>query len=190
MKRPLFHFVGGMIFPVFYYFTERNIALYITFAAFVLIMIFEWLRRRYAAFNAWIIIYFGGFLKEKEKSSVTAMPSFVGGALLTIFFFEKPAAITALLFLTCGDVTAAVFGRKFGNNRVFGLKTLEGTLAFFTVVVLAGLLLKNYVFPHYLNSQSIIIGALLAAIVEVLPIPLDDNLTVPVCSGFILQLLR
>lgn len=190
MKRPLFHFIGGMIFPVLYYFLEKGTMLVVLGTILFFILVFEISRKKYPAFNEWIIRYFGGFLKDKEKVSITAMPYFVGGALVAVALFAKPVAITSLLFLTFGDVSAAVFGKRFGSSKLFGLKTLEGSLAFFVIVTIVGFILKTCVFPEYLTTQAVLVSALISAIIEALPLLIDDNLTVPICAGFILQIMN
>ena len=154
------------------------------------IIIFELLRKKYSQCNEWIFRYAGGYFKEKEKVGLTGMPYFVGGVLLTVALFSQPVAITALCFLTFGDVSAAIVGKKCGTIKICGPKSLQGSLAFFVVVSIVGFAIKTYLFPHYLTASSILIGAFIATLTELLPGSLDDNLTVPVITGLALHLLR
>ncbi len=189
MKRPLFHFMGGLIFPVFYYFTGRDTTIYFMTALFALVLIFELFRNRNPVFNDWLWQHFRAFFKDKERYTTTSTPYFVGGALATVLFFDKPIAITALCFLTFGDVTAALVGKKYGKHKIFSPKSLEGSLAFFVIVTMVGFILKKLFFPAVLTSTAICYSALAATLVEMLPRPFDDNITVPIVTGFILQML-
>ncbi len=190
MKRPFFHFLGGLIFPVIYYFNTRKVVLLCTLVLLIVILLFEWARKKYPVLNAWLFTYCAGFFKPQEKSGLTGMPFFVGGALITIALYDKSLAITALCFLTFGDVTAALVGKKYGKHKILAPKSLEGSMAFFLVTGAVGLFLKNYYFPDYLSNSSILIAAFIATLIESLPAYLDDNLTVPVLTGLALQLLR
>lgn len=190
MQRPLFHFIGGMIFPIAYYFIDREILLQIMAAALVLVMLFELVRAKYPLFNNWTWQNFRGFFKENEKKTVTGMPYFISGILVTVLFFDKPIAIAALCFLTFGDVTAAIVGKKIGRHKIFPPRSIEGSVAFFLIVILVGFILKRYFFPGDLTTTAILASALVAAIMETLPIALDDNLTIPIIAGSVLYFLR
>lgn len=189
MKRPLFHFMGGLIFPVFYYFTGRAVAIYFMAALLILALIFELIRGKNPVFNDWLWQHFKTFFKDKERYAITGTPYFAGGALATVLFFDKPIAITALCFLTFGDVTAVLIGKKYGKHKIFPPKSLEGSLAFFVIVIVVGFILKKFCFPAALTTMAIWYSALVATLIEMLPISLDDNLTVPIITGFILQIL-
>ncbi len=190
MQRPLFHFLGGMIFPIAYYFIDRGILLRIMAVALILVFVFELVRAKYSLFNEWIWKNFRGFFKDQEKNTVTGMPYFIGGILVTVLFFSKPIAITALCFLTFGDVSAAMVGKKIGRHKIFPPRSVEGSAAFFLIATLVGFILKRYFFPGDLTANAILASALIAAIMETLPIALDDNLTIPVMAGSVLHFLR
>ncbi|MDD5492990.1 MAG: hypothetical protein PHV60_09995 [bacterium] len=190
MKRPLFHFIGGMIFPVVYYFMARGIVLRIMAILLVLVLLFELVRVKYPLFNEWAWRNFRGFFKKNEKKTITGMPYFIGGILATVIFFDKPIAITALCFLTFGDVTAAIIGKKIGRHKIFPPRSVEGSAAFFIIATLVGFILKQYFFPADLTATAIVSSAFIAAVVETLPIALDDNLTIPIIAGAALHLLR
>ena len=190
MKRPLFHFLGGMIFPIGYYFMDRGIVIRIMAVALALVLLFELVRVKYPLYNAWLWKNFRGFFKEKEKNTVTGMPYFISGILVTVILFDKPIAITALCFLTFGDVTAAMIGKKIGRHKIFPPRSVEGSAAFFIIATLVGFILKQYFFPASLTVTAILVSAFVAAVVETMPITLDDNLTIPIIAGAVLHLLR
>ena len=97
-------------------------------------------------------------------------------SLLTISLFPKNIAILSLIFMSLGDTFAALVGRKFGKVAFFN-KTFEGFL---------GGLLPCIIIGFYFNSLPLyvsIVGAFSAMIIEVVPIPIDDNLSIPVFSA-------
>src|SRR4030042_264996 len=71
---------------------------------------------------------------------------------------------------------AALVGRGIGRIRIFR-KTLEGSLAF-----LVSSLLIVWVYPD-LNRFWGSLAALCATLIELLPIQVDDNLTIPLVAG-------
>ena len=84
-----------------------------------------------------------------------------------------------MLFLVFGDMAAKFFGLQFGRNAVFE-KTLEGSLAFLvTCLIVASILVQYYPVP----ATTLVLGALAATLTEVLPIGLDDNLTITIISA-------
>lgn len=190
MKRRLFHFLGGLIFPTLCFFVSKPAALTVISLIFMLVILFEWLRRKYTAINSWVFHYLQGFFKEKEKQSTTGMFYFVSGVLITVALYTKPVAITALLFLTFGDVAAVLIGKRFGRRKILGAKSLEGSVAFFLVTFWVGVMIKKYFFSASLTNISIFSGALTATIAEALSSAIDDNFTVPIFTGLVLQLFR
>ena len=82
---------------------------------------------------------------------------------------------------------ATAVGERFGRTKIVGGKSLEGTLAFFAAAVMSGVLLSLTALP--LPFGLLLAGAVVAAAVEVLPLPLNDNLTIPVISGGAMELI-
>jgi dolichol kinase len=70
-------------------------------------------------------------------------------------------------------------GKWIGKIKIFG-KTLEGSMAFF----LSSLLIV-WSYPQ-LNRFPGSLAALGATLIEVLPIKMDDNLTIPIVAGAIM----
>jgi glycerol-3-phosphate acyltransferase PlsY len=70
-------------------------------------------------------------------------------------------------------------GKGIGRVRIFG-KTLEGSLAF-----LVSSLLIVWVYPD-LNRLWGSLAALGSTLIELLPIRVDDNLTIPLVAGAIM----
>ena len=101
---------------------------------------------------------------------------------LTVALYDKPIAIAAMAFIIVGDTLAALVGRRFGRHR-FGNKSVEGSLA-----CLAGTVIVAVLMPD-LPMGIRLLGAVVATIVEALPLGIDDNITVPILSGLSMTLL-
>jgi len=105
------------------------------------------------------------------------------GACFTIFLFPRNVAVLALLFVSFGDIAAALIGMQFGKHKIWG-KTWEGFLG-----GLAVCLIVAWIFP-LVPVKIGFAGALTAMIMELVPIPLDDNFKIPLGSGGIMMMMN
>ncbi len=183
--RRLWHLVGGSFFPVLSLFIPRG-TLLITLGAITAILI-AWEITRFSSpnVNRWMMSYLGVVLKREESFRPIGTTYLLLSSLAVFFLFEKYVAIVSLLFLSIGDLMAAVIGEKFGRHRRFN-KSLEGSLACLASCLLIGIVMTR-VSPAILLPVAIV-GAVSATIVELLPIPVDDNLTIPLFSAGIMTL--
>ena len=127
--------------------------------------------------------FFGELLRNHEDASLLGSTYLLIALLLTIHLFEKPVAVLALGFLIIGDTVAAIVGKSIGKVHLLGGKTLEGSVA--CLVVCYGLTLLMPGIPFHVG----LVGALVATIFELMPIPLDDNFRIPLSAGFAMELL-
>lgn len=102
-------------------------------------------------------------------------------ALLSVLAFDKMIAISSLTFLIIGDTVAALVGKRFGTPRYWG-KSFQGSLACLVSCLIIGAAFLD-------NPVVIVAGALAATIAEALPVPMDDNMRVPIVSGLVMQLV-
>ena len=105
-------------------------------------------------------------------------------ALIATYLFDASVAGAAMIFLIVGDTFAAIVGMAWGRTRLFE-KSLEGFLAGFVTSFAAVVVLV----PS-LPWGAVALGALVGAIIEVLPIPVDDNFRIPLIAGLVLQWAR
>jgi HAD superfamily phosphoserine phosphatase-like hydrolase len=122
---------------------------------------------------------------QSELSGFAAAPLyFAGGILFTLVVFPHPASYAAIGMFCLGDSAASLFGGRISTSLPFNkAKTWEGSLAGLFFAFLAGLL--------FLPSKPLLafIGAAIAMTVEALPLPLNDNVLVPIITGAALALL-
>ena len=99
---------------------------------------------------------------------------------LTIAIFPKEIAVISLVYMSLGDAIASLVGRKYGKMKFYN-KTIEGSLAGLIVCILSG-----YLIQITLPLVVVFSGAFAAMFIELMPIPIDDNLSVPLFAGTIM----
>ena len=77
---------------------------------------------------------------------------------------------------------SGIIGQRFGKHKI-GDKTWEG---FFGGLIICIIIAFNFPFLPLTVS---LIGAITAMIMELIPIPLDDNFKIPLGSGAIMMML-
>ena len=100
-----------------------------------------------------------------------------------MFLFEnKNFVLASFLYLAFGDAVAALAGKAWGKHKIYAGKSLEGSLACFIVCFIAGL----FLLPTW---QFAFAGALIAAFIETIPWPLNDNFWMQILNAGILTFL-
>lgn len=185
--RKLYHLLGGLGLLSLYYILGREQALwfYIILAAIVLVL--DVTRLKVQAFNRFVFSHFGSFIRKNEENKLTGTAPYVIGIGLSLMFYQSEIATAAVCFLAFGDVAATTVGERFGRTKIVGEKSLEGTLAFIAAAALSGFLLS--LFGIHIMHGIILTGAIVAAGVELLPLPLNDNLLIPLASGGAMQMI-
>lgn len=186
LARRLFHMAAGSVFPTLALFAPEGLTLALLGATTAIAIMAEFARFVFPPLNRWFLKYFGVLLRERESSHVTGATYLLLSSLLVFLVFDRGVAILSLFFLALGDPVAALVGERFGRRRVFG-KSLEGALAFLATALILGLTLGTVQLG--LSFPVVLLGAASAALIEVLPIPLDDNVTIPLLSGALMSLV-
>lgn len=137
--------------------------------------------------NRWFVRLFGVFLRPREIDRSVAASTWVALSTAVAFtVFDYTVAFAAVCFLAFGDSAAGLVGQKWGQSRVWN-KTIEGTAAFVLVSLLVSLVLASVTKTEL---APLVIGGLVAAAIEMLPLRLNDNLTIPLASGAAMTLVR
>jgi dolichol kinase len=126
------------------------------------------------------------FITRKASSQnelyqvVLAPVYFAVGILLTMLIFPAPTGSAAIAIFALGDSTASIFGTYFGHTALpFNKdKSLEGSAAGFFFAFLAGTV--------FVSPLIAVAGAAIAMFVEYLPLPINDNLLIPLFTGLAL----
>ena len=179
--RKLWHLLGNAI-PVIYYFSSLSSkkTAFIIFVIFLCVFALDTLRLLYRPFNNWFLNHFGILVKEKEKHGITGSTYYFLAISITIFFFPKDIATCAIFYLTLGDPIAAIVGHYLPITRIFKQKTLGGSLAnFFTCLII------GFCFFPFITT---LLAAITATLTELFS-PIDDAISIPLCSALVLSIL-
>jgi HAD superfamily phosphoserine phosphatase-like hydrolase len=128
-------------------------------------------------------ITFNAATQSELYEFATAPIFFALGILLTLLLFPFPASSPAIAIFALGDSTASIFGRIYGQKTLpFNKgKTLEGSLIGFFFAFLAG--------AFFTSPLKSLVGAVVAMMIECLPLPVNDNLITPLITGATLTLI-
>ncbi len=182
IRRKIVH-LATLVIPISYGMTSKETVLLFLVPFFLCYLSVDVLRHFVPGLASLFRRYFlGRVLREDEGSSFMGSTYFLFSTILTILLFPKSIAITSLLILILSDTAAALVGKGIGKVRLFD-KTLEGSLAFFFTSLLIA-----WIHPG-LNRVSGSLAALGATLIELLPMRLNDNLTIPLTAGTIMFLL-
>jgi dolichol kinase len=125
-------------------------------------------------------------VRAEEQVREAAMTPYAIAVLLTILSVPKLAAVIAIYTLAIADPLAAVVGIRFGRRRLTQNRTVEGSTAFFlaTVGIAALALFSGTDSPGLTVAATAAVIGVAAAGCELLPLRIDDNLTIPLFVGF------
>lgn len=186
LNRGLFHIFGCLVFPVAALFLPRVVLLSSLGAVTFIFLSFELLRLKVLTVNRWFLFYFKPLLREEERTRLTGASYVLISSLIAFLAFPRDVAIVALSFLAVGDALGTIIGKSLGRRKLWG-KTLEGDLACFIACLVTG-----FVF-HYaglsVSLPAILVGSVGAALMEALPLPINDNLTIPLFAGVVMTVM-
>jgi len=179
LPRRLFHSLGGLtIASIGLVLPDRVFLplLLLATAGFVGLDAARFVSRRV---NRWFLRVFRVMMRDRETVRITGASYVALGAALAFLIFDNVVAAMGVCFLAVGDPVSGMIGGKWGGllTRKKSLASSAGCLAMCLVVAVV----FYYGFGVPLGAAGI--GAFFAAVVESLPLPVDDNLTIPVISG-------
>ena len=181
IQRKITHFIG-LVIPILYHYID-NKQLVVGILAFVtwLLLCFEILRYVFPDFSSLLLKFMSPILRSHEKQGkILGSTYFVASSLLSIVLFPQEIAVASITFLVLGDLFAAIIGKKWGRMKIFSGKSFEGSLACFIICFFVSILVIR------IKPVVGLFGAIAATIFELVPIGIDDNLTMPLTSGFVM----
>ena len=156
----------------------KQVSLLFLVTLLIIFLILEYLRLELN----WKMPLFSQFIRPKEQDRMYGVIYFLSGTIISLAVFNTKIALAALLMTTFGDMAAALIGKRYGSTLIYRNKTWAGFLAELAVNLVVGFVI--------LDSIFVILGmALVATIVETLVDELDDNLLIPIFSGFVGQII-
>jgi dolichol kinase len=197
LKRKALH-LGALALPAGLLVLGRTAALFVLVPLALVAVFCDVARLRWAWMHRFIGWVFGPIMRPEEQPPFGG-PVVLNGATwmcvsaaLCALLFSEPVAAAALVMVMVGDGAAAVVGRRYGRHRYpfgAGSKSLEGSAALFLAGLVTALPLALLGPPYApLAPLQLGLGALAATVVEALPIPVNDNVRVPLVAGLAMTL--
>jgi len=183
--RKAYHLMGGLVLLSIFYIFGRERAMVCYGALFLFALALDGTRLLIPTWNRFAFEHFGNYIRRNEERKLTGTTTYILGIGLSFYLYSPAVATAATCFLAIGDVAATTIGERYGTRKI-GDKSVEGTIAFVAAALCAGFLLS--LAGIHLAFWVIVLGAVVAAGVELLPLPLNDNLVIPLVSGAIMEL--
>ncbi|MEZ4315900.1 MAG: hypothetical protein R3F61_00275 [Myxococcota bacterium] len=192
-KRSAVHLASGLTVVAFFQFVFTPTTAFWSASAFV---VWAWsleaARRVSPTVNRMCMWFFGPIARDHERYRVNSA-TWYGTALWVLSFTAfGPAGVLGLLALAVGDPVAGLIGRTYGQIRIPGGKSLEGSVAFAFVSMIAGyaylVAFQWTLAPLHILFLLAVIGGVAGSIVELLSTRLEDNFTIPVLTSWVCQL--
>ena len=177
--RKAIHLSNAIIPFSYYYFLPDKLDMIIILASCLILCFFiEIYRKKNQKISIFFSNWFEFMMRDSEKKGeITGATWVFVGALFTILLVPDPYNIISLLFLSFGDTFAAIIGMKFPYIKL-GRKTLSGSIAGFFACLAIGLVIDLPI-----AYEIIIFGAFTAMLIEILPLAVNDNVSIPIFSG-------
>lgn len=179
VKRKAVHLTSIIIVLTYHYYGKENVLL-LLITYLVVILGLEYFRLEHG--QKLPVVH--DLFRTKEADRMGGHVFFTMGSIIAVSVFSKEIASAAILMTTFGDASAAIFGKAFGRTWIKGLKNraYEGCAAeFIADIIIGSIFLQSWI--------AIFVMAGTATIVETITDKLDDNLLIPIFSGFIGQIV-
>ena len=185
--RKLIH-ISSLAIPLTYFYLIKDKSLMVTILIILTLisLLIEYVRIKR---EGYIRLFFQKYLQsimraDEVNGQFTGATWMLIGFTFSVIIFDFEVAVLALLFLSVGDAVAALVGSALPIGKVWN-KSILGSLSGFFFCVLFGLFINNS-----LPLQIIIFGAISGMLIELIPSKINDNFSIPIFSGFIMQIFK
>lgn len=192
VMRRLFHMFNGCAIATLYLISFSHTQMIHLLGLLVsALYIFEQIRINYPEKAAKFLPMTRFIIRAEEQLKESAMVPFGIAVLLTIITFPKPMAIVGIYTLAIADPMSAIIGIRFGKHKIVANRSIEGSLAFFVVTFVASFaVMSGYLggvgFLSFIISFSL---AFFCALFEMIPLKIDDNITIPLFTASTLWII-
>lgn len=176
IQRKLFHMLG-FIYVLGLAMLSRPQFLVVAVSLWGVVSILEVLRLNHSGVKILVARMGKPLLREREQNHFSGVWWMLVGVIASAALCESNhLAITSVVYLLLGDTAASLVGLSIKGTKWPGLdKRLSGSVACFLVCVVVGVVM---LFPH-VGWPMVIGGAVLATLLELGFIPLNDNFLIP-----------
>ncbi len=181
IMRKSVHLISIFIVLIYEFFGKEAV-LWVLMLFLVTVLFLDYLRLE----KSMKIPFFYTMYRDQEANRLGGHIYFALGAISAIALFSREIAYAAILMTTFGDMAAALIGKFYGKKRVFkGIfnnnKSIEGSVSEFIVDFLIGFLITG-------NPAVSLVMSFFATLTETAVNKIDDNLVIPIFSGFFGQI--
>ncbi len=152
--------------------------------AFVAVAI-DVLRLRSPLINDLVMAVFKPLMRTNEVKGYAGTTFLLTGVFFVVLIFPKVVVSLTLLFLAFGDPIASFIGIRYGKDKIFGHKSIQGFVAAFVVCLL--ITMSYFYFREIMSNRLFVvslISGMIGALAELIPISkIDDNLSLPILSS-------
>jgi dolichol kinase len=187
LRRGFVHILVGLAIGVAALFLPRVLFLSLLGVATFLFLLFEFTRFMSPIVNQWFNSFFKLVLRGSETSHLTGASYLLLASLISFLIFARDVAVVSVCFLAVGDALATVIDEYNGGKRLWN-KTLASDLSCLLACLVVGFIL--YYAGLNVSVPTVVVGSIVAAIAEALPLPVDDNLTIPFFAGLAMTLMQ
>jgi len=180
--------MGLSVGLVYQFLLTHSRAIYILGFCACIVYILEQVRVNYPELSSKIKLINKYIFRAEEQLKESAGVPYVMGLLLTLISFPKVIALVAIYTLAVADPLSAIIGIRFGKKKISENKSFEGSGAFF----LSSFIITFLVFFWWSSYLEIMLGPLLllsflvaicTTLFELIPLRIDDNLTIPLFTA-------
>jgi diacylglycerol kinase (CTP) len=190
VARKIWHMSGVFTMFAAWTFLPYWVSMTLLIVGWLLFVPADFLRQKNPEINRSLMNVFRPIMRNSELNRLAGTTYLITGTLLITIFFNKGVVALSLLFLAFADPIASYVGIKYGKDKLFGHKSVQGFVAAFVVcaVLCYAFLFYNQV-QEYILIVTLLAG-LIGALAELIPLAkLDDNFTMPVVSSIGLSVL-
>ena len=187
IRRKLFRMLA-LFYPLVYLYYPQKETIYVSAIIAAIALIIESLRFYSLKASTLIEKVFSPIGKEEETKRISGITYLTLGALLTVIFFERVIAVPVLFCTIFGDAASSLIK---GKIKISKRKSLEASICCFLTCILIGLVLlkSEILIKEGINFNLILIVSFFVTLFDLLPLSIEDNLSIPLASGFFAKLL-
>ena len=184
IARKIWHMTGVTIFFLGWTFLPNRISIGLLILGWFLFVPPDLIRLYKPELNRVLTRWFRPIMRKNELDRPAGTTYLLTGVIFIGLLFPADIVGLSLLFLAFADPIASYVGIRYGKDKIFGHKSVQGFVAAYVVCFIATfayLYFKNI--SDYILVVSLIAG-LIGALAELVPVAkIDDNFTMPVLSS-------
>lgn len=190
LARKIWHMAGVFTLFAGWVLLPQWLSITLLVLAWFLFVPADVMRLKNKEMNRNLMRLFQPIMRKNEVDRLAGTTYLLTGVILITLAFDRGVVAISLLFLAFADPIASYVGIKYGKDKIFGHKSVQGFMAaFFVCAFVCYLYLSSSGVHEHLLIASLLAG-LVGASAELIPLgKLDDNFTMPVLSSVGLSIL-